>query len=87
MNRKWYKTFLIHSHTPEYFAKVNSALDIIRSHYISKKSYVSCSGGKDSLVLTHLCLKVDPNIIVFHWDHGSYLMPREVEKEEIKAKR
>jgi len=44
-------------------------------------AYVSYSGGKDSIVLLHLAARVKPGLRVFHWDHGPYLMPREVEAE------
>jgi 3'-phosphoadenosine 5'-phosphosulfate sulfotransferase (PAPS reductase)/FAD synthetase len=49
---------------------------------------VCFSGGKDSTVMLHLALQIDPLVQVFHWDHGSYLMPREFETEIIaNAKR
>jgi phosphoadenosine phosphosulfate reductase len=47
------------------------------------KCVVAFSGGKDSTVLLHLALQVDPELRVFHWDHGSQLMPREFEEEII----
>jgi 3'-phosphoadenosine 5'-phosphosulfate sulfotransferase (PAPS reductase)/FAD synthetase len=37
---------------------------------------VSFSGGKDSTVLTHLVMRVDPNTLVLHWDYGPYFVPR-----------
>ena len=81
MKKRLRSAFMLHSKTPEFREKVEKSLKIIQEHYVKNRSYVSCSGGKDSLVLTHLCLKVDPDILVFHWDHGAYLMPREVEKD------
>jgi 3'-phosphoadenosine 5'-phosphosulfate sulfotransferase (PAPS reductase)/FAD synthetase len=45
---------------------------------------VSVSGGKDSMVMLHIIVtRCRPDIVVFHWDHGPWLMPRAVE-EEIK---
>jgi|Wag4MinimDraft_14_1082654.scaffolds.fasta_scaffold02726_2 3'-phosphoadenosine 5'-phosphosulfate sulfotransferase (PAPS reductase)/FAD synthetase len=52
-----------------------------------KKMYVAYSGGKDSTALLHLVLHHDPNILVFHWDYGPYLMPRAYEKEIIENMR
>ena len=51
------------------------------------EAYVSYSGGKDSLVLLHLAARVKPDVKVFHWDHGPWLMPREVEREILEAAR
>lgn len=51
------------------------------SKYI-QDSIVSVSGGKDSMVMLHILYnRVSRDITVFHWDHGPYLMPREVESE------
>lgn len=47
---------------------------------LDDESYVSFSGGKDSIVLLYLCQLVKRDVDVFHWDHGAALMPRSVEK-------
>ena len=43
--------------------------------------YLSYSGGKDSSVMLHLITEYRPDIWVFHWDYGPWLMPRWLEKE------
>lgn len=43
---------------------------------------VSFSGGKDSLVMLDLSLKIKPDILVWHWDYGIY-MPRPIEREVL----
>lgn len=43
---------------------------------------VSVSGGKDSIVMLDLALRVKPGIRVWHWDYGIY-MPRQIENEVI----
>lgn len=60
--------------------KVEEAVDFA-SRYIDD-SIISVSGGKDSMVMLHIIYNnVSDDITVFHWDHGPYLMPREVESE------
>lgn len=49
-----------------------------------KRPYVSFSGGKDSTVALALCLECWPQIVVWHWDYGRWLMPRQYEQESIK---
>ena len=46
---------------------------------------VSVSGGKDSMVMLHIVVtRCRGDVAVFHWDHGSALMPREVESEIVR---
>jgi len=46
----------------------------------------SVSGGKDSMAMLHiLATRCKPDLRVFHWDHGPWLMPREVESEILKG--
>jgi tRNA(Ile)-lysidine synthase TilS/MesJ len=48
-----------------YEQKVNHAKDMIKSflHLCEyEKPYISFSGGKDSVVLRHLCLSIDPTL-------------------------
>lgn len=74
--------------TDDYHTKVVESLKVIRRFVERDKCMVAFSGGKDSTVMLHLVLQVAPDIEVFHWDHGSYLMPRNIEEEIIvNAKR
>jgi len=81
MDSKWRETFLLHSRTDEFRAKVKEAEGIVAdalNRY--RKPYVAFSGGKDSTVMLHIVLKHQPDIMVHHWDYGIY-MPRQFEKE------
>jgi 3'-phosphoadenosine 5'-phosphosulfate sulfotransferase (PAPS reductase)/FAD synthetase len=75
--------FLLWGRRPEFRARVESAIAEIRGHVERGKCAVAFSGGKDSTVLLHIALQVDPEIDVFHWDHGSQLMPREIQSEIV----
>jgi 3'-phosphoadenosine 5'-phosphosulfate sulfotransferase (PAPS reductase)/FAD synthetase len=48
---------------------------------------VCYSGGKDSTVLLHLALQINRDVDVWHWDHGSWLMPRSIESQIIQNAR
>jgi 3'-phosphoadenosine 5'-phosphosulfate sulfotransferase (PAPS reductase)/FAD synthetase len=80
MEESWKEYFLLYSDTSEYKERIQEARNIIRDE-LDDRSYVSCSGGKDSLVLLYLCAQQNPRVHVFHWDHGYYLMPRKIEEE------
>jgi 3'-phosphoadenosine 5'-phosphosulfate sulfotransferase (PAPS reductase)/FAD synthetase len=81
MDEKTRKTFLLWSKRPEFKAKVDDSTNIIRQYIDVGKCIVAYSGGKDSTIMLHLALQVDPDVDVFLWDQGSYLMPREVHNE------
>lgn len=83
MDAKTRQAFLLYSRRPEHQEKVAASLAVIRRYISSCKCCVAFSGGKDSTVLLDLALKVDPTVDVFHWDHGSQLMPREIQSEII----
>jgi phosphoadenosine phosphosulfate reductase len=81
LNEKEKQMFLAWSHRPEFAVLVQDTLATIKQHVDAGKCMVAYSGGKDSTVLLHLALQVDPYIDVFLWDQGTYLMPREVHLE------
>jgi len=75
--------FLSFSKLPEYKKRINEAkknIEFLFSKYNTLS--VSVSGGKDSLVLLDLCLKMNPSVKVWHWDYGIY-MPRPIENEVL----
>lgn len=79
MKKQWLDTFATWSRTPQYRQTVQSTKQEIRTvlqRY--KRPYVAYSGGKDSLVVLHLCLQEKP-IEVFHWNYQKHLMPFEEE--------
>ena len=75
------RTFNMYSRTGEHRARVEEALKVIDEALSwHERRYVAYSGGKDSICLLHLVLsRGDADI--WHWDHGPYLMPRQVELE------
>ena len=77
------KSFLMWAKTEEHRVKVQESLKIIKRYIEKGKCMVAFSGGKDSTAMLHLALQVEPTIDVFHWDHGSYLIPRSIEEEII----
>lgn len=88
MDEKWRRIFLLWSETEEHKARVEEALrEIRRIHSQYRKYYVAYSGGKDSICLLSLTLQVNPNVDVFHWDHGPWLVPRETENEILDIAR
>jgi 3'-phosphoadenosine 5'-phosphosulfate sulfotransferase (PAPS reductase)/FAD synthetase len=88
LDEHWRKTFLLWSRKQEHAQLVEKTLAGIRSIIDKYRCVVAYSGGKDSTVMLHLALQIDPDVQVFHWDHGSQLMPREFETEIIdNAKR
>lgn len=71
--------------TDEHKAKAEETRQIIAKALTThQKPYVAFSGGKDSTCMLHLVLQQKPDIMVYHWDYGPYLMPRDVEKEVIE---
>lgn len=53
-----------------------AALDEIREALDESSSpYMACSGGKDSMLLAHLVLEVDPAVPIVHSLHGARWLP------------
>lgn len=82
MPKKWIQTFQMWSKTKEYKEKVKSAKKIIKQCLTQfNNPYLAFSGGKDSVAMLCLVLQIQPNIDVWLWDHGPYLMPRQMQEE------
>lgn len=75
------ETYRLWADQPEYKSRIKTACGLIRDTISHHKAYVAYSGGKDSLVMTHLALQEDPDILVWHWDYGPAYMPRAIEHE------
>jgi len=83
MDQKTHEMFQIYSNRPTFHKLIEQTLNNINRHVSQGKCAVAFSGGKDSTVMLHLALQVDPNIDVAFWDQGKYLMPEEVTHEVI----
>lgn len=57
--------------------------EIERVYRRDSDAVVSCSGGKDSMVLLALAECSDAPHRVLHWDWGARLVPRELEREIV----
>jgi len=76
----------IHAKREDFWKKVENAIDVAKRFYKHGKSYVACSGGKDSLALTHLIVhNIDPDVPVFHWNHGKWLIPKQIENDILNC--
>jgi len=85
VDKKTRQTFLLWAETEEHKQAVVEAEKVIEKALKQfNKSFVSYSGGKDSLAMLHLVLQQHPNVTVIHWDYGPYFMPREIEREIIE---
>lgn len=84
MNKYKIKAFTLHTHRDEYKTRIQNVKQVIKECF---KRYdnpaISYSGGKDSIVLTHITLSLYPDTPVWHWDYGDSLMPRQYEEEVI----
>jgi len=77
------KTCKLHSQSHSYIKKLIESRKII-NRYKYLKIYIAFSGGKDSVVLLHLVNQIIPNSLIFHFDHGSMLIPKPIEMEIIQ---
>lgn len=83
MDEKTKRMFMLWSKRPAYLELVTETRLNMYEWTRKSKCVVAFSGGKDSTVLLHLALQAQQDIDVFHWDHGSQLMPREIQAEII----
>ena len=82
MEEKYREAFRLHSLDIRYLRRLEESKRIIAfvlKYY--KKPYIAFSGGKDSTVLTHLIVAVNPEIMVFHWDYGCFYILEKVQCE------
>lgn len=80
MTEKWQKTFLLWAKTSEYLNLVTETKTQLYEIIRKQRCYIAFSGGKDSTVMLHLTLQIQPDIPIFHWDYGIF-MPRLFEQE------
>jgi 3'-phosphoadenosine 5'-phosphosulfate sulfotransferase (PAPS reductase)/FAD synthetase len=80
---RWREYFLTYYDEARVENKVTEATEFTRQ-YIDE-GLVSVSGGKDSMAMLHIiATRIKGDVHVFHWDHGPYLMPREIEREIVE---
>ncbi len=90
MPRKQRETFRMWSKTKEYQKRLQQAESMVKEVIQKCNCIVLYSGGKDSLVLLDMALKVDSNIPVYHFSAGydydskQIKQPKEVTDEIIK---
>jgi 3'-phosphoadenosine 5'-phosphosulfate sulfotransferase (PAPS reductase)/FAD synthetase len=76
MNKRWRETFSLWAQSEEYTQKVAEAKQIIEDALNDfQKPYCSFSGGKDSLVMTHLVWQMKPDIEVITLDYSRNFLP------------
>ena len=84
MNRRQKQAYIWHSRHEDYKQRIRQARRIIKKCYNNYENpYIAYSGGKDSIVLSHMVLSMYPDANVWHWDYGDDLMPRKYEKEVL----
>ena len=79
---KWREYFITWYDEGRVEEKVNEAVEFALPYL--DEGMVSVSGGKDSMTMLHMLASVKHDLTVFHWDHGRWLMPREVEDEILR---
>ncbi|MCX7880842.1 MAG: phosphoadenosine phosphosulfate reductase family protein [Ignavibacteria bacterium] len=84
MNEVWKEVFLGWSQTEEFQNKVEEAKAIIRDAIKKCNPYTTFSGGKDSLVVSHIARSIEPDILVIHLDYGEELIPRDFYREILQ---
>lgn len=82
--------FLLLKEEPNYLKNILSCEKFLEELFTNKNNriYVAVSGGKDSMVMLDLTLRIwikYPEIcfFVWHWDYGKQLMPRKIEIETL----
>ena len=80
--RRWREYFLAWYDEGRVGEKAEEAREFSEPYL--EEGVVSVSGGKDSMAMLHILAAARPDLAVFHWDHGPWLMPREVEEEILR---
>ncbi|MCI4407506.1 MAG: phosphoadenosine phosphosulfate reductase family protein [Thermofilum sp.] len=80
--RRWIEYFVTWYDEGNVEEKASEAREFTEPYL--EQGIVSVSGGKDSMAMLHILASAKPDLAVFHWDHGPWLMPREVEKEILR---
>jgi 3'-phosphoadenosine 5'-phosphosulfate sulfotransferase (PAPS reductase)/FAD synthetase len=80
--RKWKEYFLAWYDEGKVDEKVKEAMEFATPYL--DQGVVSVSGGKDSMAMLHILASMKRDLKVFHWDHGKWLVPREVEDEVLR---
>jgi len=80
--RRWREYFLAWYDEGRVEEKANEAIEFAIPYL--NEGMVSVSGGKDSMAILHMLASAKQDLTVFHWDHGRWLMPREVENEILR---
>lgn len=74
--------YLLHADSEEFKGLVRTTLNYLKFTLGRfKRPFMSFSGGKDSTVTLHMVSQIMPEIDVWHWDYGKWLMPRPFEEE------
>jgi 3'-phosphoadenosine 5'-phosphosulfate sulfotransferase (PAPS reductase)/FAD synthetase len=79
--KKWKVYFLAWYDEGKVDEKVQEVIEFTTPYL--DQGLVSVSGGKDSMTMLHILASLKPDLKVFHWDHGIWLVPREVEDEVL----
>jgi 3'-phosphoadenosine 5'-phosphosulfate sulfotransferase (PAPS reductase)/FAD synthetase len=78
---------------PEFHERISQASDQIKKVCEQYKPILLYSGGKDSLVMLHLAMQIDPEMPVYHFnegfdgERGTWRFPPAVEAEAIQNAR
>lgn len=78
MDNRDRERYLLHSYSPQYRRRVAEAKQIIsKALSLAQNWYVSCSFGKDSIVLQHLVREQNPNVTVVFIDSGVTMLDKD----------
>lgn len=78
--------FLLHSMTDEFstlITKTFKQMKKILNRY--SNPYISVSGGKDSMTMLDLITHINPDIDIWHWYYGPWLLPQYIEEEILEG--